>query len=56
MSTHTPQKATEASSNAMLLLMARLHFYIGFFVGPFIFIAALTGNLYVISPQIENDR
>ena len=54
MSTHTPQKATEASSNAMLLLMTRLHFYIGFFVGPFIFIAALTGTLYVISPQIEN--
>lgn len=31
----------------------RLHFYIGLFVGPFIFIAALTGALYVSSIQIE---
>jgi len=53
MSTNTPQKAPE-SSNAMLLLITRLHFYIGLFIGPFIFIAALTGTLYVISPQIEN--
>lgn len=31
-----------------------LHFYIGLFVGPFLFIAALTGLLYVLTPQIEN--
>ena len=30
-----------------------LHFYIGLLIGPFIFIAALTGTLYVLSPQIE---
>lgn len=53
MSTNTPQKAPESSS-AMLLLMTRLHFYIGLFIGPFIFIAALTGTLYILSPQIEN--
>ncbi|MAL99314.1 MAG: hypothetical protein CL583_12800 [Alteromonadaceae bacterium] len=35
-------------------LVLRLHFYIGLMVGPFIFVAALTGGLYVISPQIEN--
>ncbi|WP_082712214.1 PepSY-associated TM helix domain-containing protein [Vibrio tritonius] len=31
----------------------RLHFYIGLFVGPFIFMAALTGTLYVMTPQLE---
>lgn len=35
-------------------LLRRLHFYIGLFVAPFIFIAALTGTLYVLTPQIEN--
>ncbi|EHD21013.1 MULTISPECIES: PepSY-associated TM helix domain-containing protein [Brenneria] len=39
---------------AMIALFIRLHFYIGIFVGPFIFIAALTGTLYVLTPQIEN--
>lgn len=33
--------------------LLRLHFYIGVFVGPFLFIAALTGLLYVLTPQIE---
>lgn len=35
-------------------LIRRLHFYIGLFIGPFIFIAALTGTLYAITPQLEN--
>lgn len=39
---------------ALLTLLRRLHFYIGLFVGPFIFVAALTGTLYVLTPQIEN--
>lgn len=47
------QMNNEASSNALLLLITRLHFYVGLFVGPFIFIAALTGTLYILSPQIE---
>ncbi|MEN5083376.1 PepSY-associated TM helix domain-containing protein [Bosea sp. TWI1241] len=34
--------------------VARLHFYAGLLVGPFILIAALTGTLYVLTPQIEN--
>lgn len=29
-------------------------FYIGLFIGPFIFVAALTGTLYVATPQLEN--
>ncbi|MFB1114809.1 PepSY-associated TM helix domain-containing protein [Dickeya dadantii] len=39
---------------ALQALLMRLHFYIGLFVGPFIFIAALTGTLYVLTPQIES--
>lgn len=35
-------------------LLRRLHFYIGLFVGPFIFVAALTGTLYVATPQLES--
>lgn len=38
---------------AWLTLLRRLHFYIGLFVGPFIFVAALTGTLYVATPQLE---
>jgi uncharacterized iron-regulated membrane protein len=35
-------------------LLRRLHFYIGLFVGPFILIAAVTGTLFVLTPQIES--
>ncbi|QHM73879.1 PepSY-associated TM helix domain-containing protein [Mixta intestinalis] len=42
------------SSQAFLQLMRRLHFTIGLFIGPFIFVAALTGTLYVMTPQLEN--
>ncbi|MFY0405493.1 PepSY-associated TM helix domain-containing protein [Solicola sp. PLA-1-18] len=34
-------------------LLTRLHFYAGIFVGPFIVVAALSGLLYAVSPQIE---
>jgi uncharacterized iron-regulated membrane protein len=30
-----------------------MHFYLGVFVGPFLFIAALTGLLYIFTPQLE---
>lgn len=40
-------------SAAVMAPFLRLHFYIGLFVGPFILIAALTGTLYVLTPQIE---
>ena len=39
---------------AWVNLLRRLHFYIGLFIGPFIFIAAFTGTLYVASPQLEH--
>ncbi|QRG80196.1 PepSY domain-containing protein [Citrobacter sp. R56] len=44
---------TCTSRAAWITLLRRLHFYIGLFVGPFIFVAALTGTLYVATPQLE---
>jgi uncharacterized iron-regulated membrane protein len=43
----------QSSTGAVRQLILRLHFYIGLFIAPFIFIAALTGTLYVVTPQIE---
>lgn len=37
----------------MVLLLRRLHFYAGVFVGPFLLIAAVSGGLYAIAPSIE---
>lgn len=34
-------------------LLKRLHFYAGVFIGPFILIAAVTGLLYALIPQID---
>lgn len=34
-------------------LLLRMHFYLGVFVGPFLFVAALTGLLYIFTPQLE---
>ncbi|WP_409307142.1 PepSY-associated TM helix domain-containing protein [Pectobacterium sp. B1J-3] len=49
----TPLVDTVSPRAAIIALLIRLHFYIGLFVGPFIFVAALTGTLYVLTPQIE---
>lgn len=48
-----PARARTASGGALLALVTRLHFYIGLFVGPFIMVAAVTGTLFVLTPQIE---
>ena len=45
---------TCTSRAAWVHLLRRLHFFIGLFVGPFIFVAAFTGTLYVATPQLEN--
>jgi uncharacterized iron-regulated membrane protein len=37
----------------MVALLKRLHFYVGLFVGPFLLVAALSGVLYALTPQIE---
>ncbi|HEY9415915.1 MAG TPA: PepSY domain-containing protein [Pseudonocardia sp.] len=34
-------------------LLLRLHFYAGVFAGPFLLVAAVTGLLYTVTPQIE---
>ncbi|CNG72475.1 TPA: PepSY domain-containing protein [Yersinia enterocolitica] len=44
-----------SSRAAWLALVARLHFYIGLFIAPFIFFAALSGTWYVIAPNIEKN-
>jgi len=50
-----PASASSRSNRAaLLMLLKRIHLYIGLFIGPFIFIAALTGVLYVVTPQLEN--
>lgn len=49
--THSARAVAARTSLRPFLL--RMHFYIGLFVGPFIFVAALTGLLYVLTPQIE---
>ncbi|WP_144629918.1 PepSY-associated TM helix domain-containing protein [Bordetella genomosp. 13] len=59
MSTHTLDtgarpRARAAAGSPLLALVTRLHFYIGLFVGPFILVAAVTGTLFVLTPQIEN--
>lgn len=52
MSSISPVASTTRS--ATYNLVRRLHFYIGLFIAPFIFVAALSGTLYVLTPQIEN--
>jgi len=48
-----PLRAT-TTRGALMPLLRRLHFYIGLFIAPFIFVAALTGTIYVLTPQLEN--
>ncbi|TWF54915.1 PepSY-associated TM helix domain-containing protein [Neorhizobium alkalisoli] len=52
MAAETAVRSAE-TKGAFRLFMIRLHFYIGLFVAPFIFFAALSGTLYVLTPQIE---
>ncbi len=49
-----PGRERTAGRSALMALITRLHFYIGLFVGPFILVAAITGTLFVLTPQIEN--
>jgi len=59
MTAHADPNARALGGSAPLLsselkaFIARLHFYAGLLVGPFILVAALTGTLYVLTPQIE---
>lgn len=49
-----PNTTTVPTKAAAINFLRRLHFYIGLFIAPFIFVAALTGTLYVLTPQIES--
>lgn len=51
-----PRAVPPASSTAaeFKAFVARLHFYVGLFVGPFLLVAAVTGVLYVVTPQLED--
>ena len=53
MPTAAAQLEKTQSAQAFVQLMRRLHFTIGLFISPFIFVAALTGTLYVLTPQLE---
>lgn len=53
-SSAAPARERTAGRSALMALITRLHFYIGLFVGPFILVAAVTGTLFVLTPQIEN--
>lgn len=48
------QNVMAKRQSLFLTQVRRLHFYIGLFIASFIFIAALSGTLYVLAPQIEN--
>jgi uncharacterized iron-regulated membrane protein len=50
----TTTAAPPRTSFAWRGLFLRLHFYAGVLVGPFVLIAALTGVLYAITPQLES--
>lgn len=53
LSSSVGQVATRVSGSEFRAFITRLHFYIGLFVGPFILIAAITGTLFVLTPQLE---
>ncbi|MEV5129896.1 PepSY domain-containing protein [[Kitasatospora] papulosa] len=41
------------SAQGIRPLLVRLHFYAGVFVAPFLFVAAFTGLLYTLAPQLD---
>jgi uncharacterized iron-regulated membrane protein len=49
---HRPRQDSGTASWWRLLVL-RLHFYVGVFVGPFLLVAATSGALYALSPQLE---
>lgn len=52
---HSPPSppATSRRRGWFVPLLLRLHFYAGILVGPFILIAAVSGALYALTPQLE---
>ncbi|WP_063798544.1 PepSY domain-containing protein [Nocardia sp. NRRL S-836] len=52
--TQSPPAPGTRTSFAWRGLFLRLHFYAGVLVGPFVLVAALTGVLYALTPQLES--
>ncbi|BBE21344.1 hypothetical protein MN0502_02270 [Arthrobacter sp. MN05-02] len=53
-SVRTPPPVKPDSRSPWLGALAlRIHFYAAIFVGPFLLIAALSGALYALTPQLE---
>ena len=51
--TDLPPPRRQKSAGWFPQLLLRLHFYAGILVGPFILIAATSGALYALTPQLE---
>ena len=49
----TPTVGRRAPVGSIEPLLRRLHFYVGVLVAPFLLVAALTGLLYTITPQLD---
>lgn len=43
----------ERRAHGLTPLLRRLHFYTGVFIGPFLLVAAVTGLMYAVIPQID---
>jgi len=52
--TEIPAPTEIPGKNAWKGLALRLHFYAGLFAAPFILVAAVTGALYALAPQLES--
>lgn len=49
----TPRPVRDDGWAGLRALALRIHFYAGVVVGPFLLVAALTGLLYIYTPQLE---
>ncbi|MGX1769554.1 PepSY-associated TM helix domain-containing protein [Dietzia sp. NPDC055343] len=48
-----PARTTGPVAEQLRAILARIHFYAGLFVAPFLIVAALSGALYAMSPTLE---
>lgn len=51
--TPSDQAAPPQPRRGMQLLLVRLHFYAGILIAPFLAVAAITGLLYCLAPQVD---
>ena len=48
-----PARTAVSVAGQLRAILARIHFYAGLFVAPFLIVAALSGALYALSPTLE---